>query len=167
MSQVKLPYYPKIIAIRSESPFGVQEVDKSTVYDQPLPDKTILRVDVLEHLRGVIPDTCFVDRDILYALFSGSTGYYNSHDILCSFYRRYEYFRKLVNDECYFGDETEELSTRILMPIRNDLNEWRDTVLKKLFDSGAKYLVESKDYIYVSFRKGTPVPDIIGAKTIC
>ena len=48
MLQVKLPYYPHVIATYKETAFGAIEVNPADVYDTPIEGIRILKIDLLE-----------------------------------------------------------------------------------------------------------------------
>lgn len=166
MFQVKLPYC-KIMATVSETPFGVQELDCPKVYDKPIQNKIILRVDILDKLHDRFDAPCFAYREIIYALFSGSKGYYDCNDIFYSYYRKFASFRKIVNEAYYYGDDRIPLFERVVMPIRDELNKHTAQTIKLLHDNGGKYLTSTHDYVYFAFPIGSNVPEIPGGVKIC
>lgn len=166
MFQVKLPYC-KTMATVSETPFGVQELDCPKVYDKPIPNKIILKVDILDLLHDRFDEPCFYYRDILYALFSGSKGYYDCNNIFMSYYRKFPSFRRIINDAFYYGDDSVPLFERVVYPIRQELNNHTAETIETLRNSGGKFLINTHDYVYFAFPIGSAVPDILGGEKIC
>lgn len=166
MYQVKLPYC-RIMATMSATPFGVQEVDCPKVYDKPIPNKVIMRVDALEILHDRFDDSCFICRDILYALFSGSKGFYNCEDIFYSYYKKFASFRRVINDAYYYGNDSIPLFDRVVYPIRSELDKHKLEISDQLKNSGGKFLLNTHDYIYYAYPVGATIPDVIGGTKIC
>ena len=166
MSQVKLPYCRAVVNVH-ESPFGVPEVEYPNLYESPIPGKVIVRVDILDKLRDRLDESCFICRDLLYALFSGAKSYYDYADILMSYYKKFPAFRKLVNDVYFYGDDTIPLVDRVLMPLRKELNTYQQEISEYLHKKGGKYLTTSRDYLYYAFPSCWDVPKVERAVYIC
>lgn len=149
------------------TPFGVQEIDCPTVYEKPVPDKIILKVDILELLRDRLDDQCFDCRKLLYCIFSGGKGYYDCNEVFLSYYRKFASFRKLVNDAYYYGDETVPLFERVVKPIREELNDHTATMQDILKNAGGKYLIATHDQLYYAFISKELLPEVIGGTVIC
>lgn len=163
MPQVKLPYY-RITVPTHVTHFGVPEVECKNLYDKAVPDKVIVRVDNLNCLRGKLDDSCFICREILYNMLAGNKDY---QTILMSYYRKFQSFRILVNDAYYYGDDTIPIVERVLLPLRQEINEFAQKTSGKLKDAGGKYLVLSHDYLFYAFHDSSRVPEIEGAKYVC
>ncbi len=166
MYQVNLPYC-RMMGTVNETPFGVPELDNPKVYDNPIPNKVILKVDLLELLKDRFDEPCFICRDIMYALFSGSHGFYDCNQIFYSYYKKFPSFRRIINDAYYYGDDSIPLFERVVLPIREELNKYMYYVITGLKDSGGKYLVSTHDYVYFAFKEGNYIPDKFGGIRIC
>lgn len=167
MLPVKLPYYPKLQATMIETRFGVLEISLPKTYDKPLANKIIVRVDTLECLRSQLGDECFICRELLYTILAGQHEIYDPNDVLASYYRKYKPFTEYVNDKYYFGDDSIPILERVALPLRESVNEYRNTVMDKLGKLGGKYLVQTHDYVYYSFNVKPNLEGIEGVTVIC
>lgn len=167
MSQVKLPYYPKVEATCCETTFGAVEITCPKIYEKPLEGLRIVRVDLLECLRECFGDNCFIYRDLLYKLVAGSCSKAEHIELFASFYRRYENITAFVNDLYYFGETEIPIIPRTLQKVRDMIIEYRSTITPLFENAGAKYLVETHDYIYYAFKGNNVVPDVKGVTVIC
>lgn len=150
---------------KTETPFGTVEISKPDLYDTPIPDKVILKVDTLDCLRPLLGSNCFICRDLLYSLLSGS--HEDINKLFASFYRRFPEIRAYVNDKFLYGDESVPLLERSLFPLRKQVDDYRVDVFNDLNSRGGKYLVTTHDYIYFAFKSTAVLPDIKGAIKIC
>lgn len=167
MSQVKLPYYPKIVATCFETTFGAIEITCPEIYETPIEGLRVVRVDLLECLRESFGDNCFIYRDLLYKLVSGSCNKDEHMELFASFYRRYENVTAFINDLYYFGNTEVPIIPRTLQKVREMIDSNRTEMLSLFENAGAKYLVETHDYIYYAFKGNNVVPDVKGVKIIC
>lgn len=167
MSVVKLPYYPQMIANESKTLFGVTEIDCPAIYDTPINNRIILRIDTLECLKDEFDSSMFVNRDFLYALLSGQTSPYNYNELLQSFYRCQPKFMEHVNQVYFYGDNDIPIVNRILLPLRKRIDDYTLSI-KELFDATHnKFLVQTHDYLYYSVYDKDSVPDVKGMIFIC
>jgi hypothetical protein len=166
-SQVKIPYYPKVEAHTHETTFGATEVSCPQIYETPLSNIHIVRVDLLECLRDVLGDNCFIYRDNLYKLLAGSCTKEEHVELFASYYRTYKGVTTYVNNLFYYGETDVPIIVRTLEPLRDKINEYRDVMIKLLTDSGGKYLLHTHDYLYYGFRCTNNIPDVKGLKVIC
>ena len=167
-SQVKLPYYPKIVAQRKETTFGAIEISCPEVYEVPIDGMRVVRVDLLECLREVLGDNCFVYRDLLYKLVSGSCTSKEEHlDLFQSYYRRYAGITAYVNDLYYYGESEIPIVPRVLQEVREKINFYKNYVTNEFLTSGGKFLVDTHDYLYFAFKGTTVVPNVKGISIIC
>lgn len=166
MSSVKLPYC-KIEVQVTETPFGVMEIDKPTVYDTPIPNRIIYRLDLLAILHDRLDDQCFDCRVLLYNMLAGNHGKYDCNEIFLSYYRKFASFRKLVNDAYYYGDENATLFDRVVKPLREEINMYAEEMHRKLDSVGGKYLISTHDKLYYGFKYREMIPDLIGGTIIC
>ena len=166
-SQVKLPYYPKIVAQCRETTFGAIEINCPEVYEKPIEGMRVVRVDLLECLREVLGDNCFIYRDMLYKLISGSCSKEEHLDLFQSYYRRYEGVTAYVNELFYYGESEIPIVPRVLQDVREKINSHKVEVTNRLTSSGGKFLVNTHDYLYFAFKGNTIVPDVKGVYVIC
>ncbi len=168
MSQVKMPYYPKIEASCVETTFGAVEISCPDLYDKPIEGMRILRVDLLECLREDFGDNCMLYRDMLYKLVSGSCKTQSEHiEIFASAYRRFHQFALFVNQIYYYGETNIPIVPRVLNPVRDTINVHCDKVTEELTLAGGKFLTHTHDYLYYGFKGDTSLPELKGAQVIC
>lgn len=165
MSEVKLPYYPKQIAILSESPFGVPELDCHKIYDSPLPNKIIYRIDMLEAVRTILGNEALFYRDQVYKLISGHVSDYGK--CMQSFYNKFPAFREFVNSEYYYGERSIPITTRIKSGLHASINDRVQEINSICQASGGKYLVYTHCYLYFAFNLVCKVPACEGGIVIC
>lgn len=163
---VKLPYYPAVNATQTETRFGSLEISCPQIYESPLPNgKKIVRYDMLTAVRKLWGENCFLYRDNIYKIVSGSCENDAFHyELFASYYRRYKGIRKYVNDLYYYGNKEVPIVIRTLLPIREILNEHNIEMQTKLKDMGGKFLVSTHEYIYFAFVQGMDLPDWEGIK---
>lgn len=166
-SQVKLPYYPKITAQCNETTFGAIEISCPNVYETPITGLRIVRVDLLECLREDFGDNCFVYRDVLYKLISGSTSKNEHLELFQSYYRRYAGITAFVNEIYYYGESEIPIVPRVLQRVRDMINNYREEVMLQLQESGGKFLVHTHDYLYFAYKGNTVIPNVKGVTIIC
>lgn len=167
MSPVKLPYYPKVQGMMRTTRFGAIEVENSKVYNQPLADKVILRVDCLECLRERFGDDCFICRDLLYTILAGEHHLYDAQAVFASYYRKYKPITEYVNEVYYYGDSSVPILERAVLPLRDTVDTYKQEVMSQLSNAGGKFLVQSHDFVYYAFAKSASIPDMKGVKVIC
>ena len=140
------------------------EISVPELYNAPLEKKVILRVDLLEVLRPIIGDNCYIYRDYLYNVVAGKG------DVMLMFshmYRRHKALLMYVNDMATYGDNLVPLVDRCLEPLRDKVNSYHDEVNQRLTDVGAKYLVTTHCYEYFCFRDEASIPEVKGGTIIC
>lgn len=163
--QVKLPYYPGILAISKETSSGVQEINIPDIYNKPLPNgKVIVRVDLLEALRDIFGDSAFIYRDCVYKVIAYND---NLNDLFASYYRRFPTFRAYVNEVYAFGDNSVPIIDRVVNPLREKVKENGVSVYETLYNMGGKYLLRTHEYLYFAFNTKPNVNCIKGAVCIC
>lgn len=168
MSQVKMPYYPKIEASCVETTFGAVEISCPNLYDKPIEGMRILRVDLLECLREDFGDNCMLYRDLVYKLVSGSCKDQKEHiEIFASAYRRFHKFALYVNQIYYYGETNIPIIPRVLSPVRDSIDSYRKEVTEELTLEGGKYLTHTNDYLYYGFKGSGDIPTLKGASVIC
>lgn len=166
-SQVKLPYYPKIVAQCNETTFGAIEISCPKVYESPIDGLRVVRVDLLECLREELGDNCFIYRDMLYKLLSGSCSKVEHLELFQSYYRRYTGIMQFVNELYYYGESEIPIVPRVLQRVRDMINSYREDMMVLMQSSGGKFLVQTHDYLYFAYKGNTMVPDIKGVTVIC
>lgn len=165
MSEVKLPYYPQVQATMSASPFGVPEISCPTIYDTPLSNKFILRIDLLAPLTRLMGDECMRNRAKLYELVSGNT--VEPRKLLKSYYSKFPMFREFVNDEFYFGDTSKDIYDRILAHMQRTINDCANETQDACILTGGKYLVMTHDFLYYAYKSRHAIPKVVGGTVIC
>jgi len=98
---------------------------------------------------------------------SGSDANYVPQEIFASFYRKFPNVRSYINELYHFGDSSTPLFDRCVNPLVERVRDHREVTLNTFMNSGAKYLVETHDYIYFSFVNKDAIPDVNGVKIIC
>lgn len=163
---VKLPYYPAMSATQTETRFGSLEISCPEIYESPLPNgKKIVRYDLLTALIPIWGSNCFIYRDNVYKIVSGSCKDDAEHyELFASYYRRYKDIRRYVNDLYYYGNREVPMVVRALAPIRTLLTEHQVEMFSKLKEWGGKHLVTTHEYLYFAFVPGMDLPNWEGIK---
>lgn len=164
MYSLKLPYYPQTVVMVENTPSGLVEISLPELYNAPLQNKVILRVDLLSCLAPIVGETCLIYRKYIYNIIAGKGDVANLFGHL---YRRHTELLKYVNDIATYGDNSVSLVERCVEPLRDKVREYELTLKDRLSSSGAKYLITTHGYLYVCYNKGMCVPDIAGGTLIC
>ena len=143
------------------------ELNCPEVYEKPINGMRVVRVDLLECLRESLGDNCFIYRDLLYKLLSGSCSREEHVKLFQSYYRRYQGVTSFVNEIYYYGESEIPIIPRVLQTVREALDAYRESVVTALSDAGGKYLTITHDYVYFAFKGNNQVPDMKGIKIIC
>lgn len=168
MLEQKAPYYPNVNLISTETRFGAVESNVPSLYDKPVPNKKIVRVDILDILCDYWGETILMSRDKVYRLVSGSINDDKYRDLLCSYYLKYSSFCNYVTEKYIFGDKDVPLIRRIIEPAREIISLHKNEVCNTLIAAGGKYLMETHDYVYFAFASNnTSIPDVRGMIVIC
>lgn len=167
MSEQRAPYYPNVKLIATETRFGAVETNNPSLYDKPLENKVIVKVDILDILRDYWGETILMSRDKVYRLVSGSISDEGYRKLLCSYYMKYSGFCNYVTDKYIFGDKNIPLIRRIVEPARDIISLHKTEVCSELKASGGKYLMETHDYIYYAFSASSSIPEVRGMTVIC
>ena len=162
----KAAYYPDIILITTETRFGAKETNYPTLYDSPLPGKTIVKVDTLDILKDIWGTTILMSRDKVYRLVSGNISDESYRKLLCSYYMKYSSFCNYVTDKYIFGDKNIPLIRRIIEPARDIISLHTEEVCNTLKNSGGKFLMVTHDYVYYSYNHDN-IPELRGMTKIC
>ena len=122
---------------------------------------------MLECLREVLGDECFICRDLLYTIVSGTDSQYDVNSVFASFYRKYPNMTGYVNDRYFYGDNAIPILERCVLPLRERINDYREKMMQILHNAGGKYLVQTHDYLYYAFVVKSAIPDVKGVTVIC
>lgn len=150
-----------------ETRFGAVEISVPKIYNQPLANKVIARVDTLACLREQFGDEPFICRELIYTILAGEHELYDVNNVFASYYRKYKTITEYVNEKYYYGDDSIPMLERCILPLRNEVNSYRDDVLETFTNAGGKYLVQTHDFVYFAFTPNAKVPDMKGVKVIC
>ncbi len=167
MSQVKLPYYPKVNASVKETSFGVMEISTPEIYNSPLPGRIIAKADLLYCLHDIFGEECFVCREFLYSVVAGSCDKYDVAQLFASFYRRYPCVTEYVNEKYYYGDDSVPMLERCLLPLRDKVDEYGSYMYDKMKGLGGKFLVRTHDLLYFAFNSVASLRELEGVEFIC
>lgn len=167
MYEVKLPYYPKVNAMATETRFGAVEVTTPRIYEEPIAGKFIVRVDTLTVLKERIGEACFAYRELVYAIVAGTDSPYDYRKLFASFYKKYPEFRGYVNDLYFYGDTSIPIIDRVVDKLRELITGYRDSVASCFDGAGGKYLLYTHDFIYYAFRNKDVIPKREGLCLIC
>lgn len=139
-----------------------------TLYDTPIDGMSIAKIDLLECLRGVLGDNCMLYRDMYYKLVSGSCSTQAEHiEIFASAYRRFRQFTEYVNNIYYYGETNIPIIPRVLNPIRDIIDDYKSSVMTTMSAVGGKFLMNTHDYLYYSFKNNCEIPEMKGLLIIC
>lgn len=148
VQQKKATYYPETTLTITQTPFGMIETSPSTLYQQPIPGKIIVQIDLLVLLTDTFGEASTADRERLYMVVSGKTDAPKDWcDLMAHFYRRYATFANFIDFIFYFGDESVSLYNRIKYKLQETIERARDYVRSL----GGKILMEDHGYVYVAF----------------
>lgn len=167
MSVVKLPYYPKLLVVTHETRFGAIEISEPLIYNKPIPNKVIVRVDLLVCLQDLFGTEPFICRELLYTILAGEHKIYDASEVFASYYRKYKMVTSYVNEKYFYGDDTVPIMERSILPLRDVVNAYRDKVFATLTDAGGKYLVQTNDFLYFAYTPEARIPELKGVKVIC
>lgn len=166
MLSVKLPYHPEIESLGHVTRFGVLEITTPTVYETPIANKTILRIDTLEALREDWGDNALIARNTTYSIVSGNCDDDILNKRLASYYRKYEKVTEWVNNLYEVGTSTEPLAVQVTERVKGIISAYQDYVKELMSNCGGKYLVSTHCYMYYSFNNGLTIPELKGTKVI-
>ena len=153
ISPVKIPYYPNVQATLTETIFGAVEISCPDIYNKAIPNKVIVRVDLLECLRSIWGDDCQIYRCLLYKLVSGTCSTEEHRQLFASFYRKYKPITTIIE--------------RTVVPVRAMIEDYRNEVSEVFTAKGGKYLTRTHDYVYYAFVPGAALPEMKGITVIC
>lgn len=90
-----------------------------------------------------------LNRNKLYTLLSGSCSIEEYRRLFESIYVRYPSFTNDVDSICLF-EEDPDLISKIIMPVRNLVDNYAERVMSELRAKRCIILMQTHDYIYVS-----------------
>lgn len=166
MSTVKLPYWPseKVEAIQTR--FGNQEISKPYLYDEAIPGRHIVRIDLMECLRPILGSDCLYARKRLYDFVSGNSDDATRRKLLAHYYRKHKDITLYINELCLYGDDEVDLLDAVQANLKQEIDEYTRKVAATLDTMGYKYLTTTHNYLYYASKQEINVP-LVGAKVIC
>lgn len=167
MYKVKLPYYPKVESLATETRFGALEITTPTIYESPLDGAKIVRIDALECLRPVLGDECLDSRGTVYTIVSGTGDIHAYRQRLSECYKKFPKVTTFVNDVYEYGESDKPLDTQVSERLMEIVNAYLREMIQKFDNAGGKYLVSTHLYTYFKFAPIAVLPDISGVKVIC
>lgn len=162
-----MPYYPKEVVYLDETRFGVKILSNPMLYEKPIDGRTIVRVDTLKCLSDVVGQSLCSDRNRLFGLVSGLLPADMLGEKILECYKDFPEFRIYVNDKYTFGNEDQAIVDRVIMPLVNMVNDQTVYISDMLNNKGGKFLANTHDYLYFSFRTKPEALDCKGVEFIC
>lgn len=148
--EIRAMYYPGQTLKTEVTRFGMLKTLNISLYQKPVPNKTIVKVDLLNCLRSIWGDGMLMGRQYAYQLLSGDGVDDDTYrNILTSCYKRFVAFANYCDECYYFGDQTLPLHERFLKEA-TELVEHERQVLSGY----GRVLAESEGYLYLAFPKG-------------
>lgn len=167
MSSIKLPYHPEIVAQAHVTRFGVLEITTPLVYESPIKDKTLVRVDLMEALREEWGDSPLHARNTTYSIVSGNCDNDILQQRLASYYRKYAKVMSYINSVCESGSLEEPVIEQVIEDVHRLIGIYSKTVISAMEESHGKFLVTTHLYSYYAFTNRNNIPDLEGVKLIC
>lgn len=167
LEAVKLPYYPRLEVYVRHTKNGLMEISNPTIYDTPLGDRDIAKVDTLQVFSDILGVDATMLRKSLYKLVSGDLPEDEICSIVATLYRAYPKFRARVNHINNYIDTGGTLIERVYSDIMDRYKTYSSSVMSKFCDASAKYLVQTHGYVYYSLHKVAAMPDVEGVVVIC
>ena len=148
--EIRAMYYPGQTLKIERTRFGMLKTLNISLYQRPVPNKVILKVDLLDCLKSVWGNGMLLGRQYAYTLLSGDGVDDDTYrDILTSCYKRFAAFANYCDECYYFGDQTQPLHERFLKGVTELVDKEREIV------SGyGRVLAESEGYLYLAFSQG-------------
>lgn len=166
MLQVKLPYYPEISATATINKLGLQDISVPEIYEKPLPNKLIIRVDLLQTVPKLDVNN-LNHRNTFYNLLTLELSKDAKNKIFHTLYDKSAEFRYYIKELYIFGDTATPLETIARQDTMNHIKEVRNTVIPE-YDKNFKYLVETNGYVYYSINNAElKLEDRYGVQYIC
>jgi hypothetical protein len=127
-----------------------------------------LKVDTLFGLWGVVDNTMFENRNLLYQLVSGDCGDRDYKDLMISFYRRHIKFADYVERRVLFDRDCEDNLVRgLIKPLRDKIAVYEYDIALKMQRVKATYMANDLDYSYFLLTQDKYPTDIRGCTVIC
>lgn len=146
--------------------YGLIEINQPRIYDTPIENRKLARVDTIVSLSDVIGVSTLPIRPYLYGIVSGNMCDQDIRTALCTFYRVYPKFREFVNTIAHYYDTGEELFNRVLSQLLHIYRDSYEKVTTSFSDVYAKELLQTHGYVYYSLHKVTNLPNVKGVKII-
>lgn len=140
----------------SFTPFGVQECEDENIYENNkalLDDRVVIKVDCLQCLEDMFDKGMFINRNLVYSLFSGNVVNVPYGELLASFYKKFPAFSNYIDGALLFRDEDRNLLQNIMVPIRTKINNYKLDVKVKASEIGGRLVLETHDYVYIAFKR--------------
>lgn len=167
MSSIKLPYHPEIVSQVHVTRFGVSEITTPLVYETPIKDKILVRVDLLEALRNVWGDSALHARSTTYSLVSGNCDDEVLRQRFASYYRKYSKVMGYINTVYEQGSVGIPLLEQVLADVKTLISAYTEQVSNVMENAHGKYLVTTHLYAYYAFIEKSKIPNLEGLKLIC
>lgn len=155
MSTLNVMYVRKKTKVRYTA-FGVPECEDKNVYEENaylLEDKVIVKIDALQCLENMFDKGMFIDRGLLYQLFSGSVEQgIHYGELLATYYKKFPSFANYIDGATMFEDEDRNLLQNIMIPIRNKINNFKVEVKAKAGAEKGRLVLDTHDYIYIAYK---------------
>lgn len=153
--EVRAMYYPGESLVVGQTRFGMPKTLNVSLYQKPVPNKIIVKVDIVDCLREMWGNGMLIGRNYVYQLVSGDGVDDNQYrDILTSCYTRFAAFANYCDECYYFGNQTLPLHERFLQPAQERIQKEREIV-----SSYGRFLAEDHGYIYLAFPAGSDIPE--------
>lgn len=150
--------------------FGVLEIQPQDLYDSPISDKYIVRVDLLHSLKDLWGTKWLGARNMTYELISGNRDDKACARLLASYYRKYADVAEHINNlDSFMGDSDLPLSQLVLNEAVTAVKSYELESTTYLSNHGGKYLVSTHAYLYFAFRHDPSdiLDKLEGAVLIC
>lgn len=166
-SEVKLPYYPSVHAVKNVTRFGMVEISHPQIYDTPIVDKVIVKADILQVLDSMIGQNCLNDRSDVYGIVSGNFSDELIQKKIAHYYRKFERMRAYVNYLANFGELDKKPIDLIMKQLREKVTEQEQILCDTLSSRGGKYLTTTHAYVYYAFKYTPELSDLEGVTIVC
>lgn len=140
-----------------QTAFGAFESDLPYLYERPLDQGTIIKVDCLQAIQCRIDETICVEfRDQLYAILAGTLPNEEYRNLFEYFYSEYPKFKHHVDSASIFKDGELNLLTTTVSPLRKIVDLEISRVLEIARLTKGVHLMTTHDYVYILYRRGDP-----------
>lgn len=167
MCIVKLPYYPEEEIDMITTRRGVVEISKPNLYEKPIKNKYIVRIDLQDALRPILGSNCVTARSRLYNFLSGKYDDADCYATLAGYYRRHSDATRYINNVVNYEDTDQPLAELVMQRLSSAISDYCQTVMNSYLSCGGKLLVRTHNYIYFAFNFKPDVEYSEGVKLIC